>query len=78
MASMFAFAKRTTSLTSPTQPPSTSARKFLKIPKYSCLTRALSHEGPEYCVRTRLKAYSHRNTKRDGGFCGFAARLPGR
>ena len=76
LASRFMFTKHMASSTSPTQPPSTSASKFLKIPTHSCLTQALSHKGPECCVCNTLKVYGYRNTKRDGGFCGFVARLP--
>ena len=39
--------------------------KFLDMPELSRLAQALSHEGPECSVHTRLEAYSCKNVKRD-------------
>ena len=39
--------------------------KFLEMPELSRLAQALSHEGPECSVHTRIEAYSCKNVKRD-------------
>jgi len=39
--------------------------KYIEYPELSRLASALSHEGPECAVRTRLEAYSCKNIKRD-------------
>jgi hypothetical protein len=39
--------------------------KFLEMPELSRLAQALSHEGPECSVLTRIEAYSCKNVKRD-------------
>jgi hypothetical protein len=39
--------------------------KYIEIPELSRLARALSHEGPECAVHTRIEAYSCKNIKRD-------------
>jgi Maf1 regulator len=39
--------------------------KYIEIPELSRLAQALSHEGPECAVHTRIEAYSCKNIKRD-------------
>ncbi|EMD33974.1 hypothetical protein CERSUDRAFT_141359 [Gelatoporia subvermispora B] len=39
--------------------------KYIEIPELSRLTQALTHEGPECAVHTRIEAYSCKNIKRD-------------
>ncbi|ETW83243.1 hypothetical protein HETIRDRAFT_315020 [Heterobasidion irregulare TC 32-1] len=39
--------------------------KYIEIPELSRLAQALSHEGPECSVHTRIEAYSCKNIKRD-------------
>jgi hypothetical protein len=39
--------------------------KYIEIPQLTHLAQALSHEGPECTVHTRLEAYSCKNVKRD-------------
>ena len=39
--------------------------KYIEIPALSRLAQALTHEGPECAVHTRLEAYSCKNVKRD-------------
>jgi len=39
--------------------------KFLEMPELSRLAQALSHEGPECTVHTRIEPYSCKNVKRD-------------
>jgi len=39
--------------------------KFIEIPELSKLAQALTHEGPECSVHTRIEAYSCKNIKRD-------------
>ncbi|THH14110.1 hypothetical protein EW146_g6176 [Bondarzewia mesenterica] len=39
--------------------------KYIEVPELSRLAQALSHEGPECSVHTRIEAYSCKNIKRD-------------
>ncbi|KAI0071429.1 Maf1-domain-containing protein [Panus rudis PR-1116 ss-1] len=39
--------------------------KYIEIPELSRLAQALTHEGPECAVHTRIEAYSCKNIKRD-------------
>ncbi|RPD61055.1 Maf1-domain-containing protein [Lentinus tigrinus ALCF2SS1-7] len=39
--------------------------KYIEIPDLSRLAQALTHEGPECSVHTRIEAYSCKNTNRD-------------
>ena len=39
--------------------------KYIEIPELSQLARALTHEGPECAVHSRIEAYSCKNIKRD-------------
>lgn len=39
--------------------------KYIEFPELSRLAQALTHEGPECSVRTRIEAYSCKNIKRD-------------
>ena len=39
--------------------------KYIEYPELSRLARALTHEGPECLVHTRIEAYSCKNIKRD-------------
>ena len=39
--------------------------KYIEIPELSRLSQALTHEGPECSVHTRIEAYSCKNIKRD-------------
>jgi len=39
--------------------------KYIEIPNLSRLAQALTHEGPECSVHTRIEAYSCKNIKRD-------------
>jgi len=39
--------------------------KYIEYPELSRLTRALTVEGPECSVHTKLEAYSCKNIKRD-------------
>ncbi|KAJ6544794.1 Maf1 regulator-domain-containing protein [Mycena vulgaris] len=39
--------------------------KFIEVPALSSLAQALTHEGPECSVHTRIEAYSCKNIKRD-------------
>ncbi|OBZ72272.1 Repressor of RNA polymerase III transcription maf1 [Grifola frondosa] len=39
--------------------------KYIEIPELSRLAQALTHEGPECSVHTRIEAYSCKNIKRD-------------
>jgi hypothetical protein len=39
--------------------------KYIEIPNLSRLAQALTHEGPECSVHTRIEAYSCKNVKRD-------------
>ncbi|TFY50548.1 hypothetical protein EVG20_g11455 [Dentipellis fragilis] len=39
--------------------------KFIDVPELSRLAQALTHEGPECSVHTRIEAYSCKNIKRD-------------
>jgi hypothetical protein len=39
--------------------------KYIEFPELSRLARALTHEGPECSVHTRIEAYSCKNIKRD-------------
>jgi hypothetical protein len=39
--------------------------KYIEIPNLSRLAQALTHEGPECAVHTRIEAYSCKNIKRD-------------
>ena len=46
-------------------PLSATAMKFLDMPELSRLAQALSHEGPECSIHTRLKVYSCKDIKHD-------------
>ena len=39
--------------------------KYIELPELSRLAQALTHEGPECSVHTRIEAYSCKNIKRD-------------
>ncbi|KAH9928421.1 Maf1 regulator-domain-containing protein [Amylocystis lapponica] len=39
--------------------------KYIEVPELSRLAQALTHEGPECSVHTRIEAYSCKNIKRD-------------
>ncbi|KAH8100155.1 Maf1 regulator-domain-containing protein [Cristinia sonorae] len=39
--------------------------KYIELPELSRLSQALTHEGPECSVHTRIEAYSCKNIKRD-------------
>ncbi len=54
----------------PNSPPSSLASnsrpmKYIEIPNLARLAQALTHEGPECSVHTRIEAYSCKNIKRD-------------
>ena len=52
--------------TSPSSPASKPrAMKYIEIPNLARLAQALTHEGPECSVHTRIEAYSCKNIKRD-------------
>lgn len=53
-------------LSPPSSPATYSwAMKYIEIPNLARLAQALTHEGPECSVHTRIEAYSCKNIKRD-------------
>ena len=67
----FISALTNTSFHPSTPPPPSSpaykprAMKYIEIPNLARLAQALTHEGPECSVHTRIEAYSCKNIKRD-------------
>lgn len=45
--------------------PASPSMKYIELPELSRLSQALTHEGPECSVHTRIEAYSCKNIKRD-------------